>query len=224
MSRWTTPVPVGVVQGQADLGGDPHGVLHRELHLAPKPLAKGLALHVGHGEPEDPAASPESSTVRMWGCCRRAAKLDLAEKALRAERRGELGVQHLERDGPVMLEVLGKVDRSHPAAAELALERVAAGQGGLEAIEGLSQMDCRTGLSLGVYARGSLRARVTGDCYRFCYSFSGQKRAFWGREAGTDARQVTISGQLDRNRCPGGTDSGSGESWFEPRRGRRRAG
>ena len=28
----------------------------------------------------------------------------------------------------------------------------------------------------------------------------------------------TVSGQFDRNRCPGGTDSGSGESWFEPRR------
>jgi hypothetical protein len=26
------------------------------------------------------------------------------------------------------------------------------------------------------------------DCFRFCSSFSGQKRAFWGREAGTDAR------------------------------------
>jgi hypothetical protein len=30
---------------------------------------------------------------------------------------------------------------------------------------------------------------------------------------------VTESGQLDRNRRPSGTDSGSGESWFEPSRG-----
>jgi hypothetical protein len=34
---------------------------------------------------------------------------------------------------------------------------------------------------------------------------------------------VTVSGQLDRNRCPSGTDSRSGESWFEPRRGNSKA-
>jgi hypothetical protein len=26
------------------------------------------------------------------------------------------------------------------------------------------------------------------NCYRLCYRFLGQKRAFWGREPGTDAR------------------------------------
>jgi hypothetical protein len=35
---------------------------------------------------------------------------------------------------------------------------------------------------------------------------------------------VTVSGQFSRNHCPGGTDSGSGESWFEPRRGNSRRG
>ena len=50
-------------------------------------------------------------------------------------------MQHLERHRPVMLEVVREVDRGHPAAPELALERVAVGQGGLEAFQGLGQGD-----------------------------------------------------------------------------------
>ena len=66
---------------------------------------------------------------------------DLAQEALRAERGGELGVQHLERDLAVVLEVVREIDRGHAPAAELALERVAVGQGGLEPFQGLGQRD-----------------------------------------------------------------------------------
>ena len=59
-------------------------------------------------------------------------ELDLALEALGAERGGELGMQHLERDRAVVLEVLGEVDRGHAAAAELALEAVAIGEGRLQ--------------------------------------------------------------------------------------------
>ena len=51
-------------------------------------------------------------------------ELDLAQEALGAERIGELGVEHLERDRAVVPEVLREPDRGHAAAAELALERV----------------------------------------------------------------------------------------------------
>ena len=50
---------------------------------------------------------------------------DLAQEALGAERGGELGVEHLERDRAVVLEVVREIDRGHAAAAELALEHVA---------------------------------------------------------------------------------------------------
>jgi len=60
-----------------------------------------------------PSVSPESRTVRMWGCCSR------------AETGGEVEVQQLERDRPVVAEVLREPDRSHPPAAELALEGIA---------------------------------------------------------------------------------------------------
>ena len=56
-------------------------------------------------------------------------ELDLAEEALGAERGGELGMEHLERDRAVVPEVLGQVDGGHAAAAELALDAVAVGEG-----------------------------------------------------------------------------------------------
>ena len=52
-------------------------------------------------------------------------EMDLAEKALGAHRDGELGVEHLDRDRPVVLEVAGEPDGGHAPAAELALEGVA---------------------------------------------------------------------------------------------------
>ncbi len=55
-------------------------------------------------------------------------EVDLAEKALGAHRGGELGVEHLDRDRPVVLEVAGEPDGGHAPAAELALERVAVPQ------------------------------------------------------------------------------------------------
>ena len=55
-------------------------------------------------------------------------EVDLAEKALGAHGGGELGVEHLDRDRPVVLEVAGEPDGGHAPAAELALERVAVPQ------------------------------------------------------------------------------------------------
>ena len=56
-------------------------------------------------------------------------ELDLAEEALGADDRGELGVHHFERDRAVVSEVVGEIDRRHAARAELALEAVAGGEG-----------------------------------------------------------------------------------------------
>ena len=61
--------------------------------------------------------------------------LDLHHEPLGAEHGGELGLQDLERDLAVVLEVLGEVDGGHAALAELALDAVAVGEGGGEAVE-----------------------------------------------------------------------------------------
>jgi hypothetical protein len=61
--------------------------------------------------------------------------LDLAQEPVRAEERRELGVQDLEGDRAVVLEVLGETDGGHAAAAQLALDLVPAGKGSPEAIQ-----------------------------------------------------------------------------------------
>ena len=73
--------------------------------------------------------SPESRTGEDVRVLQPGGQLDLAQEPLGAERGGELGVEHLERDRAVVPEVLGEVDRRHAAAPELALERVAVGEG-----------------------------------------------------------------------------------------------
>ena len=56
--------------------------------------------------------------------------LDLAEEPLRAERGGQLRIQHLDRHLPAVAQVLGQVDGGGASAPELALDLVAAGEGG----------------------------------------------------------------------------------------------
>ena len=55
--------------------------------------------------------------------------LDLAGEAVRAERGGELGAEHLDRDLAIVLQVLGEVDGGHAALAELALDPVGGAEG-----------------------------------------------------------------------------------------------
>ena len=46
------PVPMGEIEGEGHLPGDPHCFLNGELPLAREPVAQALAFDVGHGEPE----------------------------------------------------------------------------------------------------------------------------------------------------------------------------
>jgi len=55
-------------------------------------------------------------------------QLYLEQKTLGADLRGDLGTEHLERDLTVVTEVVGEKDNRHPALAELATDRVAAGK------------------------------------------------------------------------------------------------
>ena len=55
-------------------------------------------------------------------------ELDLALKSLRAERRGEVRVQDLEGDGPVVVLVDREIHRRHAAATELSLDAVPSGE------------------------------------------------------------------------------------------------
>jgi hypothetical protein len=61
----------------------------------------------------------------------RASAVWIAKEPL-AEDRSQLRVEHLERDRPVMADIVGTVDHSHAARTQLALDAVAVGEGGLK--------------------------------------------------------------------------------------------
>ena len=69
---------------------------------------------------------------------------DLTLEPLGAEGGGHLGVQHLDRHRPIVLAVPGEVDRRHPAAAKHALDAVAIGQGGGDAVESITTHEINT--------------------------------------------------------------------------------
>jgi hypothetical protein len=54
----------------------------------------------------------------------------LPEKPLGAEGGGELGAEHFQGDGAVVLEIVRAVDDRHPTAAKRAVDAVAAAEGG----------------------------------------------------------------------------------------------
>ncbi len=57
---------------------------------------------------------------------------DFVGEPLGAEQRPQLGPEHLDRHLAAVLQIVGQVDRGHPAPAELALDGVPARERGAE--------------------------------------------------------------------------------------------
>ena len=145
-------VIVGVLQGAAHLVGDAEGRVERELSLAPEPLAEGLAFDVGHHIPDQTRGLTGVVERQDMRVLQHGGDLDLAEEPVAAQRGGELRLEDLERDQPVMLEVFGEEDDGHAAVAELALDPVAVADGCGELLE---EGHDRAGWGLGECAAGS---------------------------------------------------------------------
>ena len=127
-------VLVGVVERARGLGGDAEGVFERELALAAEPVAQRFALDERHGEPQLAGRFAGVEHGQDVGMLEPGGEVDLALEALGAERGGKLGEEDLEGDGPVVAEVVREIDDRHAAAAELALEGVAVGEGVAHAV------------------------------------------------------------------------------------------
>ena len=125
---------VGVVEGAGGLDRDAERVVERELALAAEPVAEALALDEGHGEPEPASGLARIVDGQDVGMLQPGGEADLALEPVGAERGGELGEEDLERDGAVVAEVVRQVDDGHAAAAELALDGVAVGEGVAQAV------------------------------------------------------------------------------------------
>ena len=130
---------VRVVEGRGDLPGDAEGLVDRELLLTFEPVAQRFTLDVGH--------DVEEKAVGLTGVVQRqdvrmiqpGGDLDLSQKPLGPEHRCQLGPEHLDGHGAVVLQVVGEIDRRHAAAAELVREGVAAGERGVETLERLTR-------------------------------------------------------------------------------------
>ena len=121
-------VAVGVVERVGDFGRDPDRIVDRELLLAGQPIAQRFALderhHVVSGAVHF-ARVDQAEDVRML---QGRDRLDLAQEPLGTDDRGELGLQDLDGDLAVVLEILREIDGGHAARAELALDAIAVGQ------------------------------------------------------------------------------------------------
>ena len=99
-------------------------------------LAKGGALHERHGDEDESAAlshGVDRDDVRM---CEAGGGLRLAQEGIaQIGARGERGGEDLDGDGAREPHLAGEIDGAHPAAAQFAVERVLAGESGLEGDE-----------------------------------------------------------------------------------------
>jgi hypothetical protein len=129
------PVPVGVVERVGHLPRDPDRLVHAELGFAIELGTEGFAVDERHDVEEEAIRRTAIEQGQdVWMLERRRGG-DLLHEALGPEHGGQLGLQHLEGDPPPVLQVLGEVHRGHSALAELALDQVAARQGGGQAFE-----------------------------------------------------------------------------------------
>ena len=135
MSRWTTPVPVGVVERARHLPRDRERLLEAELVLAVELVAERLAAHERQHVVEEAAGLARVDQGEDVRVVEPRGDLDLGQEPLGAEHRAELGAEHLEGDLAIVLEVGGEVDGGHAAGAELALDPVALLKGGGEATD-----------------------------------------------------------------------------------------
>jgi hypothetical protein len=126
---------VGVRERPADTPEDAYGLGDRKRAGAPEPFPQGFALDVGHREPQHARAGAgvvHREDVRVLEPGR---DPDLAHETPGTHRRGDVVVQHLHSDHPVVLPIAGQVHRRHAPATELPLDHVAGAEGGAEAVE-----------------------------------------------------------------------------------------
>jgi hypothetical protein len=131
------PVPVRVVQRVRHVAGDAHGFLDTELTLPAQLVTQRLAVNERHDVEQKSVGRAGVEQGQDVGMLERRRGLDLLDEPLGAEDRRQLGPQHLDRDLPVVLQVLGQIHRRHPTLAEVTFEAIAVGQGGGEAARDL---------------------------------------------------------------------------------------
>ena len=123
---------VRVGQRARDLASNAHRLFHRQPVVPAEPLPHRVTLDVRHDVVELVVRLPRivnGENVRMLKAC---GELDLAQKALCAERVRQLVVQHLDCDETLVPNVVRQVDRCRSTTADLALQDIAPGESLME--------------------------------------------------------------------------------------------
>ena len=139
-----------VVECTGDFAGNTHGVSNGQLTFAFQSRAQRLAGDQRHHVVQQPGRRPSCSSGRLRFIVRLSRiqqrqnmrmlqsrrSADLAQEALGAQRRAEVGMQHLDGNVALMLEVVGQIHRGHAAGAEFTLDAISVGERCSEPIEG----------------------------------------------------------------------------------------
>ena len=123
------PTLVGVIEGIRHVPYEAEGFIKTELGFAPEPVAEGFALYVRHRVPEVTGGLTgvvHGQNVWMLQAC---GHPNLTMEPLPGRCGCEPRVENLQSDEALMLRGPRKVDRSHTAAAELALDGIAVAKG-----------------------------------------------------------------------------------------------
>ncbi|HEX6059831.1 MAG TPA: hypothetical protein VFZ11_12550 [Gemmatimonadaceae bacterium] len=123
-------VPVRVVERPGERARDRDRVGHRELPLAQQALAKRAALHERHRVEEHPARLARVQQPHDARMVEVPHARDLPEEPVGAEILRQRRIEDLEGDGPPAPLVVGQPDGRGAPLPDLALDRVAAGEGG----------------------------------------------------------------------------------------------
>ncbi len=126
---------MGVTESIGDLSRDPGRLVYGELLLAAQPYSKRLPVDVRHDVIEEASGLARIEEGQDVGVVQARGDLDLLQEPLRAQRRGELGPEHLDRHPAMVPEVLGRVDRRRGSLADHALDGVSIRHGFLQLIE-----------------------------------------------------------------------------------------
>src|SRR5215207_4297075 len=117
--------PVSVVEGGGNLPGNLECQLERQLTLAAKTIAQGLAAHIGHRVPQPPRRGPGVENRDDVRVLQAGGHADLALEALRSQSHRQFRMKQLERDRAIVAEISREVHRGHATTSELALDDVA---------------------------------------------------------------------------------------------------
>ncbi len=127
-------VRVGIRQCVGDFLRDLDRVTQRELLFPANQVAEAFPCHIRHDVIEEAVGDTgvvQREDVRVL---KPSLNADFAEESLGAERRGQLGLEHLDRDVAIVLEVVRPIDIGHTAAPDLTVERITVRKRGPQAV------------------------------------------------------------------------------------------